>query len=101
MSYTNRAVQPQKMAGGLKIQILEVEGLYYLGSENKDADQLCSHCAADLRFCFRICKKRFSHDAAHLFILHTVIFKHHIYEPRYEKTSFLLMRKQRCRSAAQ
>ena len=32
--------------------------LYYLCSENKGADQLRSHCAADLRLCFRICKKK-------------------------------------------
>ena len=34
-----------------------MEGLYYLCSENKGADQLRSYCAADLRLCFRICKK--------------------------------------------
>ena len=33
------------------------EGLYYLCSENKEADQLHSYCAADLHLCFRICKK--------------------------------------------
>ena len=43
-----RGVQPQKMARGLKFRILEVEGLYYLCIENK---------GADLRLCFRICKK--------------------------------------------
>ena len=56
-SHANQAVQPQKMARGLKFRILEVEGLYYPHSENKGADQLCSYCAADLRLCFRICKK--------------------------------------------
>ena len=55
-SNTNGAVQPQKMARGLKFQILEVEGLYYLYSENKGADQLRSYCAADLRLCFCLCK---------------------------------------------
>ena len=55
-SDTNRAVHPQKMARGLKIQIEKVEGLYYLCSENKGADQLCSYCTADLRLCFRICE---------------------------------------------
>ena len=40
--------------------------MYYPYSENKGADQLCSYCAADLRLCFRICKIRFSHDAAQL-----------------------------------
>ena len=39
-SDTNRAVQPQKLAKGLKFRIQE-EGLYYLCSENKGACQLC------------------------------------------------------------
>ena len=33
-------IQLQKMARGLKFLIWEIEGLYYLGSENKAADQL-------------------------------------------------------------
>ena len=36
-----------------------VEGLYYRCSENKGADQLCGYHKADLRLCFRICKKPF------------------------------------------
>ena len=40
---------------GLKFRIYEVEGLYYLCSENKGADQLCGYREADLRLCFRIC----------------------------------------------
>ena len=31
--------------------------MYYLCSENKDADQLHGYREADLRLCFRICKK--------------------------------------------
>ena len=59
-SHTNRAVVPQKMAGGLKFGIKKVEGLYFLCSENKDADQLLGAC-----LCFRIyAKSRFSHDMA-------------------------------------
>ena len=54
-SDTNQAVQLQKMARGLKFQIKKVDGLYYLCSENKGADQLCSYCEADLRLCFRVC----------------------------------------------
>ena len=50
----------------LKFRIWVVEGVYYPYSENKDADQLRSYCAADLRLCFRTCKNRFSHDTAHL-----------------------------------
>ena len=57
-SDTNRAVQPQKMARGLKYGILKVEGLYYLCSENKGADQLCGNRTADLLLCFCICKKQ-------------------------------------------
>ena len=53
---TNQAVQPQKMARGLKFRIKKVEKLYYLCSENKGADQLCGYRKADLRLCFRICK---------------------------------------------
>ena len=67
MSDTNRTVQPQKIVRGLKFRIQKEEGLYYLCSENKGADQLCGYCTADLRLCFRICKKPFfSHDAAHI-----------------------------------
>ena len=55
-SDTNQAVQLQKMARGLKFQIEKVEGLYYLCSENKGADQLRGDREADLRLCFCICK---------------------------------------------
>ena len=43
-------------ARGLKFRISKVEGLYYLCSENKDADQLRGYREADLRLCFCICK---------------------------------------------
>ena len=56
-SDTNRAVQLQKMARGLKFRILKEEGMYYLCSENKGADQLRCYREAGLRLCFRICKK--------------------------------------------
>ena len=55
-SDTNQAVQSQKMARDLKFRILKVEGLYYLCSENKGADQLLGYREADLRLCFRIYK---------------------------------------------
>ena len=55
-SDTNRAVQAQKMARGLKFRIYEVDEFYYLCSENKGADQLRVYREADLRLCFRICK---------------------------------------------
>ena len=41
-SDTYWAVPPKKMARGLKFQIEEVEGLYYLCSENKGTDHLRS-----------------------------------------------------------
>ena len=55
-SNTNQDEQLQ-MARGLKFWIWKVEGLYYLCSENKGADQLRGYREADLRLCFRyICK---------------------------------------------
>ena len=39
---TNEALQPLKMARGLRFKIKDVEGLYYLSSEDKVADQLLS-----------------------------------------------------------
>ena len=39
-SHTNGVEQPQNMARGLEFRIKIVEGLYYLCSENKGADQL-------------------------------------------------------------
>ena len=45
------------MARGLKFWIKVEEGLYYPCSENKGADQLRGYSEADLRLCFRICKK--------------------------------------------
>ena len=56
-SDTNRTAQPHKMARGLKFWIQKVEGLYYTCSENQAADQLRGYREADLRLCFRICKK--------------------------------------------
>ena len=44
----------------MKYQIKQVEGLYYLCSKNKGADQLI--CA----FVFAFAKSRFSHDTVHM-----------------------------------
>ena len=55
VSDTNRAVQSQKMARVLKFQIKEAEVFYFLFSENKGTDQLCSYHTADLCLCFRLC----------------------------------------------
>ena len=52
-SYTNQAVQLQKMARGLKFRIEIVEELYYLCSENKGSDQ---------SLFFAYAKGWFSHD---------------------------------------
>ena len=67
-SDTNRAVRLQKMVGGLKFQIEEVERLYCIhvcSSENKGTDHLRAYRAANLPLCFRIRKSRFSYNAAH------------------------------------
>ena len=53
-SDTNQTAQPQKMVRGLKFWIKEVWELYYLCSENKGADQLRGHCAADLCLMMRL-----------------------------------------------
>ena len=58
-SDTNQAVQLQKMASGLKFRLMNVEGLYYLCSENK---------GSDLHLCFAYAKCWFSYDVAHFFI---------------------------------
>ena len=44
-----RAVQPQKIARGLKFWIYKEEGLYNLCSENKGADQLRSYYKAQMK----------------------------------------------------
>ena len=53
------------MAIGFKFRSKEVEGLYYPCSENKGTDQFGGYREADLRLCFRICKKPFFHNEAH------------------------------------
>ena len=65
-SHTNRFVQSQKMDRGLKLCIKEVEGLYYLYSENKGDDQIHGYRKLICVFVFADAKSRFSHDAAHL-----------------------------------
>ena len=55
-SNSGSPVHAQKLDRGLKFRIWEEEVLYYLCSKNKDADQLCSYCTADLRLCFCIYK---------------------------------------------
>ena len=65
-SDTNRAVQPQVTARSLKFRIYEEEGLYYLCSENKGADQLRSITAKLIcAFVFAYADCWFSHETAH------------------------------------
>ena len=55
------------MAKDLKFCIKEVEGMYYLCSENKGADQLRGYREADPHLCCRIIC-RFSHNAVGIMI---------------------------------
>ena len=52
-----QAARSLNMARGLKFRIKVEEVLYHPGSENKGTDQLRGCCEADLRLCFRVCKK--------------------------------------------
>ena len=82
-SHTNQAVQQQKMARGLKFRIKEVAGLHYLYSENKGADQLHGYREADLRLCYRTCKKPvFSRRGSSIYLLH---YQMHYYYSLLEK----------------
>ena len=56
--------------------------MFYPSSENKGADQLRGYPEADLCLCFRICKSRFSHDAA-LIIRIVLLFLHKIIHAYY------------------
>ena len=53
----NWAVQPQKITRDLEFRNYEEEGLYNPCGENKVTDQLHDYREADLRLCFRMCKK--------------------------------------------
>ena len=71
-SDTNQTIQPHKMARCLKFRIKIEKGLFYPCSENKGADQLRGHREADLRLCFRICKKQvFSRRGSHDLVFKT------------------------------
>ena len=37
----------------------------YLSSKNKDTDQLLCNLATNMRFCFLMCKSRYSHVGPH------------------------------------
>ena len=65
-SDTNRAVQPQKMARGLKFRILEVEGLYYV-AKTKALISCMVTTQLICTYVFAYTKSRFSPDAAHRF----------------------------------
>ena len=80
----NQGVHPQKMARGLKFWIQEVEGLYYLCSENKGIDEkktlmktkaLVSRAVIAQLICvfvFAYSKIRFSYDAAQLCLIASI-----------------------------
>ena len=55
-SDTNQPVQSQKQARSLQFGFKKQEDCSIRAGKNKDADQLCSYCTADLRLCFRLCK---------------------------------------------
>ena len=59
-------VRQQKMARGLKFRILKVNGYYFLCSEKEVGDQLRCYRTADLRLCFRICKKQLFYNSAQI-----------------------------------
>ena len=63
---TNQAVQLQKMASGLKFRIQEEEGLYYLCSKSKGADQLRGTAKKISVFAFAYAKRWVSLDTAHI-----------------------------------
>ena len=67
-TYRAEAVQASKQARNLKFWLYEEEGLHYLSSENKGADQLRGYREADLHLCFRICRLLVSDAAAHILI---------------------------------
>ena len=78
-SDTNQAVQLQNIDRGLKFRVKKAEGLYFLCSKNKGADQLPGYSEADLRLCFRICKmlvfsRRGSNVSSTVFFLRSVCF---------------------------
>ena len=86
-SDTNQAVQLQKIDRGLKFRVLKAEGLYFLCSENKGADQLRGYREADLRLCFRICKmlvfsRRCSFfDSYYQSVYHGTLISTHLFIP--------------------
>ena len=59
-SYTKQAVQPQKMARGLKLWMHDVEGLFYLCSKMKGTNQLRLTTQLICAFVFTYAKNRFS-----------------------------------------
>ena len=62
--FVSRAVKQQMISRGLKFRIKEVEGLYYLCSENKGADSCAVTAQLICVFVFTYSKSRFSHNEA-------------------------------------
>ena len=63
------------MARGLKFGNYEIEGLYYLCSENKGTDQLRGYREADLRLCVRICKNSVFSRLGSFFCYHLLVLE--------------------------
>ena len=74
MSDTNRAVQTQKIARGLKFRKWRDCSTYV--AKKKCPDQLRGNCAADLRV-FAYATSRFSHDAAQYILYEMAYFSKH------------------------
>ena len=55
-----------KMIRGLKFGIKEIDGLYFLYSEDKNTDRLPDYRAAEFRLGFGMYKKQVSYDTAHM-----------------------------------
>ena len=71
MSDTKRSVSSQQIGRCFKFGIKEEDGLYCSSSENKGADQLCSYCTADMRFCFCIGKNLTMRLISHLLFVYS------------------------------
>ena len=65
-SDTNRAVQTQKMARGLKFLIQVVEGLYFMIAKAKVLISCVVTAELICIFVFAYAKSRFSHNEAHM-----------------------------------
>ena len=86
------------MTAALKFWISEVEGLYYLYSENKGTDQLQAYSETDLHLCFLYARNQFSCNKAHIrtaYVWDVIRSKREkVISPCSEHTVFLVTRRQ-------